>query len=141
MEQETNMERIERMLRAAPVEHPSEGFRERLRERLLQAEHSRSPNTLLRLEEWLLGFSLLAILSAAVLFADLGFIGHFAFESIALLPEWLMQLHLWFLNALDLLSRIPILGYLTAVALVFLWFTDRLMLRWFRQQKSFLLSL
>jgi hypothetical protein len=112
-----------------------------LRERLLQAEHSRSPNTLLRLEEWLLGFSLLAILSAAVLFADLGFIGHFAFESIALLPEWLMQLHLWFLNALDLLSRIPILGYLTAVALVFLWFTDRLMLRWFRQQKSYLLSL
>lgn len=138
MSQENNMENIERLLRSVQVERPSDGFRERLNQRLMQEECKRSPETLLRFEEWLLVFSLLAIATVVVLFADLGFIGRFAFDSLALLPEWLMQLNLWFFSALKLLHNIPSLVYLTAAALFSLWIADRYLFRLIRRQKAFL---
>lgn len=138
MIQDKNMDKTERLLRTLAVEHPSEDFRERLNQRLQEASHTRSPETLLRLEEWLLGFSLLAIVTAVVLFADLGFIGRYAFDTLALLPEWLMNLNMWFFSALEFLNNIPALVYLTAAALLFLWITDRYLLRLIRRQKAFL---
>lgn len=132
------MDKTERLLRTLPVEHPSEDFRERLNQRLQEAAYTRSPDAILKFEEWLLGFSLLAIVTAVVLFIDLGFIGRYAFDSLALLPEWLIHLNMWFFRALELLNNIPSLIYLTSAALLFLWITDRYLVRLIRRQKAFL---
>jgi len=138
---ETNAERIEKLLRSVPMQQPTVEFSERLMERLMQGETVRKNETELRLEETLLVFSLLAISTAVIVFADLGFIGQYALRASTRLPEWLHLFSAAWNTGLKLLNHIPALAYLTAAATGLLWAADRFLFSRLRQQSALFLNL